>query len=244
MQVERKKLAMEAKGESEVMNEEEKSREEEKDNHERRNLFETHRNNTRSKQIQRQQRMHLTNPFVAKYLLRSTTMYPSIPSVESGSGMILTDEIRQLFQQAEEKETRELSASGADTWSSSSSSSSSNNNNSSSRRRPIRPEENIGRRPPQSSPRRRMNVSKQCRPTTATSYFSTTTTRARSKTGSTTLQNPVLSTSKLFQLKQIFQQPMTTIKRLREKNEKRMNRMKGEKRKKNFRSSSTNTREE
>ena len=244
MQVERKKLAMEAKGESEVMNEEEKSREEEKDNHERRNLFETHRNNTRSKQIQRQQRMHLTNPFVAKYLLRSTTMYPSIPSVESGSGMILTDEIRQLFQQAEEKETRELSASGADTWSSSSSSSSSNNNNISSRRRPIRPEENIGRRPPQSSPRRRMNVSKQCRPTTATSYFSTTTTRARSKTGSTTLQNPVLSTSKLFQLKQIFQQPMTTIKRLREKNEKRMNRMKGEKIKKNFRSSSTNTREE
>ena len=234
---------MEAKGESEVMNEEEKSREEEKDNHERRNLFETHRNNTRSKQIQRQQRMHLTNPFVAKYLLRSTTMYPSIPSVESGSGMILTDEIRQLFQQAEEKETRELSASGADTWSSSSSSSSSNNNNISSRRRPIRPEENIGRRPPQSSPRRRIN-SKQSRPTTATSYFSTTTTRARSKTGSTTLQNPVLSTSKLFQLKQIFQQPMTTIKRLREKNEKRMNRMKGEKRKKNFRSSSTNTREE
>ena len=47
-----------------------------------------------------------------------------------------------------------------------------------------------------------------------------------------------------MQLKQIFQQPMTTIKRLREKNEKRMNRMKGEKRKKNFRSSSTNTREE
>ena len=92
-----------------------------------------------------------------------------------------------------------------------------------------------------------MNLYTKIRPTTATSFFSTTTTttrarsKIRSKTGSTTMQDSSLldpCQHKLFKLKQIFQQPMTTTKRIREKNEKK------KKKKKNIRSSTTNTREE